>query len=83
MQLERHVICTRAALHAPVAHLYILVCLILPNTSLCPDFAMYVLFGPVSLKLLAAGEHFWVLYSFCVENVGFLPLWLIFHPKNI
>ena len=40
---------------------------------LCSNIAIYILVGPVSLKLLAAGENFWVLYSFCGENVDDSP----------
>ena len=49
------------------------------STSTLPNFAIYVLVDPVSLKLLAAGAKFWALYSFCGEILDFyLILRLIF-----
>ena len=42
-------------------------CLSLQNTSILPQ----ILIDPVSLKLLAAGEICWALYSFCGENFKF------------
>ena len=48
----------------------------------CPNFTIYILVDPVSLKLLAAGAKFWVLNSFYGENFGFLLITrLIFHPQ--
>ena len=49
----------------------------------CPNFAIYILVDPVSLTLLAKGTKFWVLYSFCEENFGFLPHFSVSFPPEV
>ena len=46
----------------------------------CPNFAIYILVDPVSLRLLASGAKFCVLYSFCGGNFGFLPHFSAYSP---
>ena len=71
MQLERHAICACTAFsHGTPTYTCARyrVCLILPNTSIVLQCCYIHISDPVSLKLLATGAKFWVLYSICWEN---------------